>query len=322
MIKAKRLQEVHEVLRSADFSDWYLRFETAHKDREELQRQDPDLLEQLVLRAGEYEDLAHAAEETYARLDGSFESLAAYEEQRVATSIAWEELDRTELELERNRQRASDLRAGVQAVRKGEQDADSQAREARLAAELRLAERLVEEWAHQVDERTKLFAAETKRRDELWRVVEEAWLTAFRANMARIEYAYLGRRARQQIEQLVRDGPAAAPVVGETRLQALAEDRARLEDQLRGLLSDAEERFACVAINEYLYWPDADDVKAALCVPLVGDMQHLNLQVHKLKVYRVERSKGLKSIEPLPESSGVADEDLNRLERFFADRPS
>jgi hypothetical protein len=93
----------------------------------------------------------------------------------------------------------------------------------------------------------------------------------------------------------------------------------RLRDEL---LSEGEERFECVAIAEFLYWPHHDDMRAALCVPLVDALAHLNIQVFKLQIYRIERAKGLRFIEPLPIEGSKEDEDAARLESFFAGRPT
>jgi hypothetical protein len=323
VIKAKKVQEILEILRSREFSDWYLRFETAFRDRAELWKQDPERVLHAVLRAGEYEDRAHEAEDTYSRLDTSFEMLAAYEQQRVATSEAWEELGRAEYQLAEYRQRASELRAEAAAAKKDAQDPNAAARHARVEAELKVLDRLIEECAEQVAGKDRLFNEETEKREALWRSVEEAWLIAFRANMARIEYGYLGRRMRAMVEIWSRDSSfgreGAAEAAG--RAEVIEAELARAEATLEDLLSKAAERFHCVAISEFLYWPQDDDVRGALCVPLVGDMTLLNMQVVKLQVYRVERAKGLSFIEPLAQESADDLEDASRLDRFFADRP-
>ena len=115
---------------------------------------------------------------------------------------------------------------------------------------------------------------------------------------------------------------ASAPAGdGGTQSEAAAQELARLEGQLVQLLAQAEERFHCVAVSEFLYWPHEDDVRGALCVPLVGDMHHLNIQVAKLQIYSIERAKGLKYIEPLAQDVLDDVEDAVRLTRFFTDRP-
>jgi len=317
VIKAKRVQDVREVLRLQGFSDWYLRYETLHRDLVELRAQDPDILTHTVLRAGEYEDLAHQAENTYASLDSSFETLSDYEQQRAATSYAWEDLGRAEYQLAEHRQVASELRASLTASRKDEQTPAVKAEEARLEAELNVEERLVEEWDKQVQEARVRFEHATEQRDELWRTVEDAWLRAFRANMARIEYAFLGKRARAAQEAMSHAGESGAR---EGNGGSTEVEQARMESDLAALLEQAESTYDCVAIAEFLYWPHRDDMRAALCVPLVGDMHHLNMQVIKLQIYRVERAKGLKFIEPLPPVD-TDDDDGTRLDGFFLDRP-
>lgn len=317
MIKAKRVQDVRDILKAQGFSEWYLRYETLHSDLLELRIQDPDLLTHTVLRAGEFEDRAHQAENTYASLDGSFETLSDYEQQRAATSYAWEDLGRAEYQLAEHRQAASELRAKLTASRKDEQTPAVKAEEARLEAELNVEERLVEEWDKQVQEARSRFDESTAQRDELWRVVEEAWLRAFRANMARIEYAFLGKRARADQEAMSR----AEQTNEADSAESIEAEEARMAGELAALLEQAEADFECVAIAEFLYWPHQDDMRAALCVPLVGDMNYLNIQVTKLQIFRVERAKGLKFIEPLPEGAEAEDNDGNRLDAFFIDRP-
>jgi hypothetical protein len=80
-------------------------------------------------------------------------------------------------------------------------------------------------------------------------------------------------------------------------------------------LDHARKTFDCTVVDEFLFWPHVDDVQAALCVPLVDEQSHFNIQIKALKVYQIERDKGLDFIEPVTEED-LGDEDP-RLESFF-----
>jgi hypothetical protein len=56
-------------------------------------------------------------------------------------------------------------------------------------------------------------------------------------------------------------------------------------------------------------------VHAALCIPLIDEQSHFNIQIKALKVYQIERDKGLDFIEPVPDEE-LNDEDP-RLSSFF-----
>jgi phage shock protein A len=318
VIKAKRIQDVREILAGAGFADWCRRYHAIYEQLSGLRARDPDRLTRTILRAGEYEDLAHQAATTYSRLDTSFETLAQYEQQRINTSAFWEELGRAEYQLAEYRQTASELRASLAAARKGEQTPAGSTETDRLEMELTDAERLVEEWDKQAQEARDRLDRETEHRDGLWQIVEEAWLRAFRANMARIEYGFLGRRARADQEALALAGEGKSR---DNDSGAIEAEEMHLAGELGELLREAETEYDCVAIAEFLYWPHQDDMRAALCVPLVGDMHHLNIQVTRRQIYRIERAKGLKFLEPLPKSADDDDIDGRRLESFFAERP-
>ena len=77
----------------------------------------------------------------------------------------------------------------------------------------------------------------------------------------------------------------------------------------------AEVAFHCVVIHSFLYWPDRDDLMSILCVPLMSDSNHLNLQVQACLVYRLGRQRGLDFIEPL--APAIDEDDSRRLDAFF-----
>ena len=96
---------------------------------------------------------------------------------------------------------------------------------------------------------------------------------------------------------------------------------ADLEREYDALLAEGRRSFDSTLINEFLYWPHADDVKAALAVPLIDERNHFNIQVAALQVYRLERSRGLEFFEPVLDDgesqSDTQGQDDPRLETFF-----
>jgi hypothetical protein len=96
-----------------------------------------------------------------------------------------------------------------------------------------------------------------------------------------------------------------------------AEQRIRqLEEGFAKHLEVARSRFECTLVEEFLYWPRQDDVRSAICVPLIAERQHFNIQISPLSIYQVERARGLEFIEPMVAEMGVPDDDP-RLEHFF-----
>ena len=71
----------------------------------------------------------------------------------------------------------------------------------------------------------------------------------------------------------------------------------------------------CSIISDFLFWAHETDVHAAVCVPLIDEFEHFNIQIHAKKVYLISQEKGLDFIEPLPEEE-MGEEDP-RLESFF-----
>ncbi|MEE8408135.1 MAG: hypothetical protein V3T05_00890 [Myxococcota bacterium] len=322
MIKAKNVRDVRELIASKRFTDWFARYDTLYRNLQELRQHDADAVVRAVLQAGEYEGQASAAEATFAELDSSFEYLGEYERQRHITSDCWVDLGRLEYLLAEDRQEASELRAELAASRKRGDAPNIEVERARLENELETAETAITELAAQVEEAQDNLDIESKRRDELWGVVEEMWMTAFRANMARIEYDFLAKRSRAEVDVLAREHAAHKSDGGpkEEDLETVEKRTAEAEQEIVEALEEADGAFECAAIAEFLYWPQEDDRRGAVCVPLVGDRDHLNLQVDKLQVYRVDRNKGLKSIEPLPDL--VDSDDDVRLDAFFAASPA
>jgi len=298
--------------------DWYRRYNDMRVERQAVFDKRDELMVQIemsrfradftyrladekLFKSGECEDRAQEANAEYAHIDNtSFEKLSSFEEQRQRVSEGWVSVDGIEQQVEFIRDEIGDQRgsgAASNSSRQGEiGDLERQAE----AARSRLTEQV-------------------RRRDQLWDEVEQSWSQAFHANMARTEYLYHSRRERSGAEDLY--SRAAAVRARVSRLNdELEATHARidvLDAEIDAHIEKAREEFDCTLVEEFMFWPREDDVKMAICVPIVQEMDHLNVQVEPLKVYQVARSKGLEFVEPLPDEAGLGVED-ERLEAFFS----
>lgn len=337
-MKARSASSVRELLGSAELSGWFRRYQDLRQAieaarvrrgdllgqaymvryRAELTQQDGD---QRLFAGGECEDLAARSHAEAAEIENnSFESLSAYELQRQRAIDVLSECDGLEKLVEDERQVASDLRARLDAARKS-QTPEGRSEAQRLEMRLEEIELRVGEYARREREAALRRQREEARKQELWLDVEAAWSASFRASMARGEFAFEGRRVRAESEALFQRAAAERQRVAELEADAERVRRrvAELEEAYDGLLEEGRRAFDCVLINEFLYWPDADDVKAVLCVPLVDDLDQLNIQIHALQLYRLERGRGLEYVEPVPEHDPRAGDggDDPRLAAFF-----
>ncbi len=319
-MKAKSVKNVRRLVRSAEFKEWRDRYAALLEEVERAHGRFEDPITHTVWRAGELDDASARAHTEFIELDDDFEALSSFEMQRQKASELWIELHKVEKVLEDHRQAASDLRQKIEARRKGRRMTSSVDEFQRRQSELGDLEAVIESAAREVEEIRTSFDEAVVQREELWAHVETEWTEAFRANMARAEYAYAARRVRQHAE-LVNQQPETPAEDeesgGDDEVQAIIDD---LEGMIQELIQEAETEFGCILIAEFLYWPHQDDVRAALCVSLVEERHHLNLQINPLQVYEIERSKGIDFIAPVPEDD--ADADDPRLESFFLeDRP-
>ena len=90
-----------------------------------------------------------------------------------------------------------------------------------------------------------------------------------------------------------------------------------LEAAMAAHLEQGRVLFGCAIIADFLYWPRQEDVRAAFCVPLIVEREHLNIEVMPLSVYHIDHVRGLDFLEPVPEAADMSDADP-RLEAFFA----
>jgi len=335
-MKAMRLREVRELLRSSAFLTWLERYEvlradirTAEAHHQELLRlahiaafeveQAQQLADDTVLKAGECDDFATSALAEAARIENdSFELLSSFESQRQVTTDLWGELNRAEMDLEELRAEASEIRTRLEAARKSTRTAGGLSEETRMGEEVKALDGQVDAQVRHVDLARARVDAEVKKRDGMWSEVEATWSAAFRANMARNEYGFQARRVRRQAEDLLGRASEERRRVEKTRAE-IGTMESRMQEARNAYqahLTTGRETFGCVLIEEFLYWPHEEDVHLAFCVPLIDESEHLNLQVHKAQVYVVERARGVTFVEPVPpEELGMEDP---RLDRFFA----
>lgn len=314
MLETKQVHEIRRMLASPEFTVWHREYCRLKDELRAAREKHPDRLVHMVLRAGEFEGRAAQAQSDFTALDGSFDQLGEFELQRQKTSTAWVEHQRAEHTLTEQRQVASELRIMLQASRKQDGSATVVAEQDKLAGQLAETEKAILQLDAEVQRLKRRLDEATARRDELWKGVQQTWLEAFRANMERIENDFLGKRARAEIGRL----SANQTTGGGGSADSLEPEIAQVESALEAHIGAGRKEFDCVLIAEFMYWPHQEDVRAALCVPLVGERDQLNLQVEPLKVYRVARDRGLQFIEPLPEDYEADKSDDERLARFFA----
>ncbi|MBI5511204.1 MAG: hypothetical protein HY903_20785 [Deltaproteobacteria bacterium] len=342
-MRTRTVQEVRNVLQTQVFATWYKRYCEVRQAIEGAQARRTDLLGQAhmvrykadltqqtaddkLFAAGEFEDLAARSHAEYAEIENdSFEVLSEFELQRQKAIDALVDRDRLEKLLEDGRQVASDLRARLDAARK-HQTPEGVAEADRLAVRLAEVELQVQAHAKAVEQAAAAEVREARRKEELWLAVEAAWSNSFRANMARTEFSYSSRCVRAESELLfarsVADRRRVEQLEGEA--QRALEQMAELDRDYEAILEEGRKTFECTLVNEFLYWPHSEDVKAALCVPLVDESRQFNIQVSALQVYRLERARGLEFIEPARDVSEQASETADndpRLEAFFAAGP-
>lgn len=317
-MKTKKLSEIRELLESDDLHTWFERYKDLCGQIEAAHRSYSDRLPHLIWRAGELEDASAHAHADYVELEESFEFLSDFEVQRQHTSDLWMEMQGREKALEDQRSVASELRIRIGAQNKGRRMTANLTEIERRKTTLSDLETSIETGAQEIEALQNSFEVATKERDAIWTDVETQWSDAFRANMARAEHMYAAQRVRAEAAK-VAEGEVE-PVAERTDAdQALTEKIKGLEAELVEHLEVGEKKLDCTLVREFLYWPQQDDVMAAVCVPLIDEHDHLNVQVTALNVYQIERARGIEFLEPFPESDERSEDP--RLETFFT-RPT
>ena len=336
-MKAKWIHEIESMVRSSEFGEWYQEYIELSNGLKKVRLAREDLLAQAsmlharaefgqqcadekLFSAGECEDSGAAAYAEFAEIENnSFEALSAYEVQRQKASDTWMELDRHEAFIEDMRQEASELIAGIEAAKKKNEDESGGGNAAKLLTELQRVEGEIETRSQEVEEVKGRYERDTQRKLDLWGEVEAAWSSAFRANLARSEYAYQSRRLRGEAEERFFKSSDERHRVDNLRAEArqLESKFGEYQEEIGMHRKEARSRFDCSVVEEFLYWPKQGEVRTVLCVPLVDDRHYLNIQVQALGIYQLDRAKGLDFIEPVAGSTEMAGEDP-RLTAFFA----
>ena len=317
-MKAKSITEIRATLSDSDFQAWFTRrdelrkslettrvefdevdtqYETTRYRYQYIQRK----AEKLVFEAGECIDQSARAQADFASVENdSFQLLSDFESQSQMLQDAIIARDQIEKALEGDRLESSGISGGAA---QGSKDLSSSI--GASAKELQSANDLVER------RQTELNSA--------WVKVEGTWERSFTSNMARSEFSYQARRLHRQAELTFREAKEL-----KSSMQYLGEKRDRLADSQESLSTELEEhqrtgaeKFDCSIISDFLFWAHETDVHAAVCVPLIDEFEHFNIQIHAKKVYLISQEKGLDFIEPLPEEE-MGEEDP-RLQSFFTE---
>ncbi len=320
-MKSYRVNSLRELVSSSDFLTWHgkhsemsLALRELEDKREALEfdlniakyRADSfqNFADETLFKAGDLEDQSARSEAQYAEIENdSFQLLSDFEDKSRDEEQARIELHGIEKVILDYKERRDD-----RASQSGEND--SKVKE--LADEINSLEKQAAVARGKFEEQSKL-------REALWERVEDTWGNAFRANMARSEFSYQGRRIHSKAESYFAKADEVRKEVAE-----LSDDIAKTDERLASAradrarhLDDAKKNFDCTVVDEFLFWPNSDDVHAALCVPLIDEQSHFNIQIKALKVYQIERDKGLDFIEPVPDEE-LNDEDP-RLNSFFTE---
>lgn len=326
-MRSHRIQSLRDLVKSESFVSWHGKHSDLSLELRKLEGEREDLeldlaiatyraeylqnaADETLFKAGDFEDQSARSEARYAEIENdSFQLLSDFETQSRDEEQARIELHGIEKVMEDRRQDASERRATLEA-KSGRDAAQNDSKLKELGDQISVLSKQAEHARSKFDDQSKL-------RGALWDKVEGTWGDAFRANMARSEFAYQGRRIHSKAESFFEKASAVRGEIDELN-GAVAKSDEHL-DSLRAdrnkHLDEAKANFDCTVVDEFLFWPNSDDVHAALCVPLIDEQSHFNIQVTGLKVYQIEIDKGLDFIEPVPEEA-LGDEDP-RLESFF-----
>jgi len=318
-MEGKSLKDVRALIHGNEFHQWCDAYKALRQQIEDAHSQYSDEMLHTVWRAGELEDRSAEAHAAYIELERSFDALSEYEIERQRATDLWMALQGAEKRLEDQRATASEIRAKLEARKKGRRMTSSPQEFQRRESEIRELDTEMEKTAKECASIRERFEAVAAVRDQHWASVEHQWTDSFRSNMARAEFSYLAKRVRSDADnlsaQLGERAPHDPTPEEEARDAELDRQITELEEKLAAAAVEAEQKFNCVLVREFLYWPRHNEITTAWCVPLITERDQLNLQVEALRVYEIERARGIEFIEPLPEER--EDEEDPRLERFF-----
>ena len=331
-MRAKHLREVRALLQTPDFLQWHQEYTRiqglAHEAELDyqsgLERQAEAGLkaeyysrlgDEALFAAGEAEVASGEASAQAANIENdTFEALSVFELQRGKATEAFESLQRAEKDLEDLRSEGADIRARIEALRESDEEDAATQLEHLDAAWLDLDTRL-DSLGREVARAREESASQEREREAMWRSVQDGWVTVTRAQLERSVHAFRSRRLKGKAERWFARAHRARSqweeVAGNGR-----EEVDGLLNELVQHLGEAESRFGCAALDTFLFWPRASDIRTAVCIPLVdieGDA--LNMELRVLEPYLVNRERGVDFVEPVgPDQQDDADP---RLDRFF-----
>jgi hypothetical protein len=311
-MKPKRLSEVLGTLATLEFHRWWEEFRKARLDANNAQARSQQLLSDAssmefkaelsqknaidtLYRAGECEDAAANMLFEATELENqSYRAVSNFEEQRYRVSELWYRLGAAEKILEEKREAHQSAPSKKSDAEIGEVERDHQA--AREAYEV-----------------------ETARGNRLWDEVERIWAKSAEVSLLVSEQRVRGKKIRREAETLF--GVAEDRKRKSSELRAEAESASvafeAAQAKVKGMLDRAREQFGCAPGIEFLYFRQTDNQKRALCVPLIEDADHYNVEVKPLSVYLVDLQRGVAYLEPAAALSVSSQEGDQRFEDYF-----
>lgn len=298
---AKSVQDIIALVHSAPFHTWHQQYLQCRQDITRVQMLRATLQEHLtqrrlhvdalvhmadehVFRAGDWEDQAmHAQSEATEIENEAFESLSAFEQQRMRSTRAWVAFGGGDQKLENRRQRVAHAKSQHKAANAL---ATHEQRVAVLQRDLTDAEQL---------------------RDALWQRVQQDWQRAFRKHLERGELSYRARRERADAERTLLAAQRERGQIEELlqEVETYNTQWAHSQHTMDTLLEYARTHFQTIIFDAFLYWARGDIPGTAICVPLINEPYALNIQVQALSLYQVECVEGLDRLVPIHENGSA-----------------
>ncbi|MDF1565592.1 MAG: hypothetical protein P1V51_21320 [Deltaproteobacteria bacterium] len=320
-MKAKRLDELKTLLEGEDFLAWWRSLTEARAALQKcIERYEVVLLElnmsefqaelaqknaiDTVYLSGEQEDESATFFAEASRIENeSMQAVSDYEEQRYRSSDAW-------------------IRLG--AVEKNQEDSRELLQSARMRGDEGRAEVVRLEALLQKLERDRItcvaeYEREQLTKDQRWERVEDLWARSLEFSLLHAERLAKAGRVKREAEALFFQAEQCKQVSETLRAEAdgLAERREGIESSIVGLSKEAQERFACVAGDDFLYWGSKENDRLAWCVSLISDDRNYNMEVVALGTYRVTSREGVRRLEPPPPDGVNLEEGDRRIEAYF-----
>jgi hypothetical protein len=305
-MRARRLDEVRELIASPDFQSWWQALVAARIALADAEAHRDELLAQLtsmefraelsqkhaidtLYRAGESEDAAaHLLAEAETLENRSFPGVAAFEEQRYRVSELWYRLGALESQVEHARDSKHPAPQQLTLERQRQAAADE-------------------------------YEQETARKNRLWDEVERLWAKSAEVSLLRSEQQLQARKVRRDAESLFAQAEerkkraVALRAEGEAAASAVEAAKAKLEATRQA----AVERFGALVGTDFLFFRHPHDSRHAYAVALVEDTEHYNVEVRPLAVFSVEHRRGVGFLEPARAAAPAGDDGDRRFETWF-----